>query len=389
MCVTNRADGRELVACCAADVKGPVFWLPSDVVPSARVRPDLDDVPAYRPGRPVPRDARVGTTFTCSSNENPFTPLPSVLAAIAEAAGSVNRYPDMACSALTARLADRLDVPPEHVVLGPGSVGVLQALLAAVAAEGDEVVYAWRSFEAYPIVTRVAGATPVAVAVSPDGRHDVEALAAAVTGRTRLVLVCSPNNPTGPALRVDELDRLLDDVPDDVLVVVDEAYVEFVRDPRAADGLAAYRERGNVAVLRTFSKAYGLAGLRVGYGVAHEPVATALRKTSIPFGVSSLAQAAALASLDVTDELAARVDAIVLERDRVAAALAAQGWELPDAQGNFVWFGLGDRAQAMADACANAGLAVRTFSGEGVRVTIGEPAANDLLIEVAASFVGQ
>jgi len=271
-------------------------------------------------------------------------------------------------------------------VLGPGSVGVLQALVAAVAAPGAEVVYPWRSFEAYPIVTRVAGAAPVPVPVLADGRHDVDAMASAVTDRTRLVLVCTPNNPTGPVVRAAELDRLLEAVPGDVLVVVDEAYVEFVRHGDAADGLAAYRTHENVTVLRTFSKAYGLAGLRVGYGVAHEPVATAVRKASVPFGVSSLAQAAALASLEHCDELDDRVSAVVAERDRVTAALAGQGWALPDAQGNFVWFPLGERAQPMADACAQAGLAVRCFAGEGVRATVGETAANDLLLEVAASF---
>jgi histidinol-phosphate aminotransferase len=312
--------------------------------------------------------------------------LPSVVTAIAEAAGAVNRYPDMACAELTAALAGRLDVPPEHLVLGAGSVAVLQSMVAAVAGPGDEVLYAWRSFEAYPIVTRVAGATPVAVPVLTDGRHDVDAMASALTDRTRLVLVCTPNNPTGPVLTDAELDRLLDAVPDDVLVAVDEAYLEFVTRHDAADGLAAYRARENVAVLRTFSKAYGLAGLRVGFGIARQPVAEAVRKTSIPFGVSSLAQVAALASLEQSDELADRVDAVVDERHRVMAALAGQGWSLPDAQGNFAWFGVGERAQAMADACAEVGLAVRAFGGEGVRATIGESAANDLLIEVAASF---
>lgn len=355
-----------------------------DAVADARVRRDLDAVPAYRPGR---RIAGPGVaSFRCASNETPQAPLPGVLAAIATAAGSVNRYPDMAAGELTATLAQTLRVPAGHVVLGPGSVGVLQAMLAAVAAPGDEVVYAWRSFEAYPIVTRVAGASPVQVPVLGDGRHDVDAMAAAVTERTRMVIVCSPNNPTGPVVTAVELDRLLDAVPDDVLVVVDEAYVEFVRADDPADGLARYRSHPNVAVLRTFSKAYGLAGLRVGYAVAHEPVATAVRKTSIPFGVSSLAQAAALESLRHSDELATRVAAVVAERERVVATLTAAGWELPDPQGNFVWFGLGERSQAMGEACARAGLAVRVFPGEGVRVTIAEPAANDLLLGVAAAL---
>ena len=304
----------------------------------------------------------------------------------ASAAESLNRYPDMATTRLVGALAQRLDVPADHVVTGPGSVGVLQALVAAVAGPGDEVLFAWRSFEAYPIITRVAGATPVAVPLTHDHRHDVAAMARAVTERTRLVLVCSPNNPTGTVVSAAELDRLLQAVPDDVVVAVDEAYVELVRDPAAADGLAAYRERTNVAVLRTFSKAYGLAGLRVGYAVAPEPVATAVRRTSLPFGVSSVAEAAALASLEHEPELFARVEALVAERARVQRALAAQGWDVPATQANFVWLDVGERAEELAQASAAAGLVVRAFPGEGVRVTVAEPEANDLLLEVTATF---
>ena len=175
---------------------------------------------------------------------------------------------------------------------------MLGQLIQATCDPGDEVVYAWRSFEAYPIVVAIAGATSVQVPLDADARHDLEAMRAAITERTRLVLVCTPNNPTGPVVHQDELDAFLDRVPSDVLVVIDEAYLEFVTDPEAPDALATYRQRPNVAVLRTFSKAYGLAGLRVGYAVAHEPVAQALRKTAVPFGVSDIAQQAAIASLD-------------------------------------------------------------------------------------------
>ena len=349
-----------------------------------RVRADLDDIPAYRPGR---RAGGSGPSYKLSSNENPYPPLPSVLDAVAQAALDVNRYPDMAATDLVDAIAAHVRVPAEHVAPGPGSVGVLQQMVAALAGPGDEVLFAWRSFEAYPIVTKVAGATPVAVGLTPDGRHDVDAMAAHVTDRTRAVLVCSPNNPTGPVVTAAELDRLLALVPEDVLVVVDEAYVEFTQNPEAADGLDAYRRYPNVAVLRTFSKAYGLAGLRVGYGIVAEPVATAVRKTAVPFGVSSVAQAAAVTSLGLAPELLARVDALAAERDRIVAALASQGWVLPDAQANFVWFPLGPRSSAFAEACAAAGLAVRTFEGEGVRVTVGEPQANDALLSVAASFV--
>jgi histidinol-phosphate aminotransferase len=201
-----------------------------------------------------------------------------------------------------------------------------------------------------------------------------------------VVLVCSPNNPTGPAVHADELETLLDRVPSDVLVVLDEAYVEFVRDPRVPDALAIQRARPNVAVLRTFSKAYGLAGLRVGFAVASPPVAEALRKTAVPFGVSGVAQQAAVASLAASDELAERVDALVAERARVVTELAAQGWELPDTQANFVWFGVGDATPGLTAAFDEAGLVVRPYGTDGIRVTIGEVAANNRLLQVAAAF---
>ena len=357
------------------------------VVAGPRMRPDLQGVPVYRPGRPSGETEQLSAL---ASNENPYPPLPSVVDAIRGAAEQAHRYPEMTSATLGHAVADHLDVPVDDVVLGPGSVGVLQALVTAMTGPGDEVVFAWRSFEAYPIVTRVAGATPVSVPLTSDGRHDVAGLAAAVTPRSRLLLVCSPNNPTGPVLMGDELAWLLDRVPDDLLVVIDEAYVEFVRDPAAADGLAAYRRRGNVAVLRTFSKAYGLAGLRVGYGIAHDPVATALRTTSLPFGVSAPAQAAAMASLRHADELEQRVDTVVAERERVVAALAGVGWQVPESQANFVWLEAGVATAELAAAFRQAGLAVRAFEGDGddsgVRLTIGTPHDNNRALGVATTW---
>jgi len=349
------------------------------------LRDALSKVPAYKPGKPAtPREG--ATAYKISSNENPYPPLPSVLKVVQDAATQMNRYPDMAVSALSQALAERLDVPVEHLATGTGSVGVLGQIIQATCDPGDEVVYAWRSFEAYPIVVAIAGATSVQVPLDADSRHDLEAMLAAITERTRLVLVCTPNNPTGPVVHQDELDAFLDRVPSDVLVVLDEAYLEFVSDPEAPDGLATYRQRPNVAVLRTFSKAYGLAGLRVGYAVAHEPVAQALRKTAVPFGVSDIAQQAAIASLDAYDELQVRVDALVAERERVVAALRGQGWPVPQTEANFVWLPLGDHTLDFAAAADEAGLVVRPFAGEGARCTVAEPAASDLLVEVAGRF---
>ena len=353
---------------------------------TVRLREALAAVPAYKPGQPAA--AREGlTAYKISSNENPYPPLPSVLKVVGDAALQMNRYPDMAVTELTRALAQRLGVPPEHIATGTGSVGVLGQLIAATCDPGDEVIYAWRSFEAYPIVVAVAGAVSVQVPLDADAGHDFAAMAAAITPRTRLILICSPNNPTGPVVHQGDLDEFLDTVPGDILVVIDEAYVEFVTDDQAPDSLATYAVRPNVAILRTFSKAYGLAGLRVGYAVAHEPVAEALRKTAVPFGVSTIAQQAAIASLDAFDELQERVDALVLERGRVLTGLRHQGWHVPETQANFVWLPLGADAEAFAAAADKAGLVVRPFPGEGVRCTIAETEANDRLLRVARAFL--
>ena len=355
---------------------------------SPRLRSALQSLPAYKPGRPAaPRGG--GRAYKLSSNENPYPPLPSVVEAVAREASTFNRYPDLFAAGLVAAIGDRFGVAPEQVATGTGSVGVLQQALQVSVERGDEVVYAWRSFEAYPIVARIAGATPVEVPLAGDERHDLDAMAGAITDRTRLAIVCSPNNPTGTAVHRAELERFLDRVPPTVLVVLDEAYREFVRDPEVPDGLEIARERPNVAVLRTFSKAYGLAGLRVGFAVAAPPVAEALRKTAVPFGVSGLAQTAAIASLQAEDELLERVEALVKERSRVHDELRAQGWPLPASEANFVWLRLGERAAGFAAACEEAGVVVRPFPGEGARVTVGEPEANDLVLSVAERFAGQ
>lgn len=348
-----------------------------------RFRGILDELPAYRPGKAVV--APDGRSFKLSSNESPYDPLPSVVEAVAAAAREIHRYPDPACARLTEALAERYGVPQEHVALGAGSVTVAQQLLETVGEPGAEVVYAWRSFEAYPLLADLAGVTSVRVPLAGE-THDLEAMAAAITPRTRLVFVCNPNNPTGTVNRTDELVAFLDTVPQDVLVVLDEAYHEYVRDAGVPDGLRLYADRPNVAVLRTFSKAYGLAGLRVGYLIGHPPVAEAVRKTMVPFAVNALAQAAAIASLAAEEQLLERVEAVVKERTRVRDGLLAQGWAVPPTEANFVWLRLGERTLAFAERCAADGVAVRPFAGEGARVSIGSPEANDALLSAAADF---
>ncbi|MCF6469300.1 histidinol-phosphate transaminase [Nonomuraea sp. MG754425] len=348
-----------------------------------RFRQILDTMAAYKPGKAVV--APDGRSYKLSSNESPYDPLPSVVEAIAEGARQIHRYPDAGSVKLTEAIAERFGVPAGHIALGAGSVTVAQQLFETIGDPGAEVVYAWRSFEAYPLLADLAGVTSVQVPLAGED-HDLDAMAEAINDRTRMVFVCNPNNPTGTAIRRAELETFLDRVPDDVLVVLDEAYREYVRDEDVPDGLTLYRDRPNVAVLRTFSKAYGLAGLRVGYVIAAEPVATAVRKTTVPFAVNHLAQVAAIASLEAQDELLERVEHVVKERTRVREALISQGWTVPPTEANFVWLRLGERTPAFAAACAVEGVAVRPFGVEGVRVTIGSPEDNDAFLAAAQAF---
>jgi histidinol-phosphate aminotransferase len=352
---------------------------------SPQPRAAVSQIPPYVAGKPpVPRPDL--TTYKLSSNENPYPPLPGVVEAACGAVQTMNRYPDMGNTALYDALSAKLGVPTDHLALATGSVALIYQLVQAFCDPDDEVVFAWRSFEAYPIAVTAAAARMVRVPVLADGRHDLDAMAAAITERTKVVLVCTPNNPTGPAVTQAELDAFLAKVPSHVLVVVDEAYVEFVRMGDAVDGVATVLAHDNVVSTRTFSKAYGLAGFRVGYAVGPTSVATALRAVSLPFGISSVAQAAALASLRAESELLARVEALVAERDRVVQGLAGAGLTVPDAQGNFVWFAAGDRTTELATAADELGIVVRPFAGDGARISIGEPEANDRIVELARCF---
>ena len=350
-----------------------------------RIRPEIEALPTYKAGKKA--DATPGVVaYKLSSNENPDGPLPSVLAAIVDAAAQVNRYPDPFATELTAAIAAKFDLDPAHIGTGTGSVGVLQQIVQSVAGVDDEVMYAWRSFEAYPIVTKIAGATCVEVPLNERGEHDLDAMADAITQKTRVIFICTPNNPTGPIVRQADIDKFLARVPSDVLVVIDEAYIEFNRDADAVNGLATYRAHSNVGVLRTFSKAYGLAGLRVGYFVGPEAVAEAVRKTAVPFGVSSIAQAAAVASLNADEELFNKVAELVDRREWLERELRALGFTLETSQANFVWLPLGERTEEVAALCFANALAVRPFPGEGLRVSIGEQEALERFLTLVAPF---
>lgn len=346
---------------------------------TARLRPAMAALPAYVPGRKVPG------AIVLASNESPYGLLPSVSAVLAQQAAGVSRYPDMTATRLIEAIAAHHGVEPGRVAVGAGSVEVCGQLASATVETGDEVVFGWRAFEAYPIITAVAGGTAVRVPLH-DHVHDVDAMAAAVTDRTRLIFLCNPNNPTGTAVGRDELLRLADAIPGEVLLVVDEAYREYVDPDAVPDAFALLGDRANVVITRTFSKAFALAGLRVGYCLAHPDVAAAVRKCQVPFSVSGLAQEAAIAALGDLEEVGRRAKITVAERERVRAELLGLAYDVPPSQANFVWLPLGEESAAFATHCLDGGVVVRPFAGEGVRVTIGTDAENDTFLSVARAF---
>jgi histidinol-phosphate aminotransferase len=347
-------------------------------------RPDLAALPPYVPGRSpadLARELGIPAAIKLASNEVPYGPLPGVTEAISTAMTEVNRYPDAAVIALRDALAERYEVAPDRIVTGCGSVGLLDLLCKSTCQPGDEIVYSWRSFEAYPLVVLGAGARSVQVPNKPGHGHDLDAMLAAITPATRLVLVCNPNNPTGTALHRAELTRFLDAVSDDVLVVLDEAYREFITDEEVPDGLVEFGDRPNVVVLRTMSKAWGLAGLRCGWLVASPEVANTLRTVLTPFATNMLAQAAAIAALHAADEMRRRVDLVLAERDRLLPQLRALVPDMPASQANFFWLPVADPV-GFGKQCESHGVIVRPFP-EGVRVTIGTPEENDAFLAAA------
>ncbi|MDY7340963.1 histidinol-phosphate transaminase [Corynebacterium amycolatum] len=352
-----------------------------------KTRADLEQVPAYVPGKTVPGALKI------ASNEMTQPPLPSVMEAISQTISdpttSPNRYPDMGAVDLRIKLGEHLRLPMEQVAVGCGSSALCLQLVQATCADGDEVVFPWRSFEAYPILARVAGATPVPVPLDAQGRNDLSAMAAAITDRTRLVFVCNPNNPTGTTVTREAFAEFMAQVPGDVVVALDEAYIELVDEathaatPLAHELLDTYP---NLVGLRTFSKVYGLAGLRVGYMFGPEKLVEAVNKVAIPFSVNTLAQIAALTSLDAQEELTARIAEVRAQRVAVTEAInAATGREtvLPNSQANFIWIGedriadlslLDDVSVAtttdLGDFLAQRNILIRCFAGEGARITI-------------------
>lgn len=347
--------------------------------PRVRLRPDIEVLEPYRQGKPAATDA-----FKLSSNENPFDPLPAVIEAIASS--SINRYPDGAATELRQRLAERYGVSANEIQVGAGSVSVLAQLISAASGPGDEVIYSWRSFEAYPGLVTVAGATSIRIPNTSDHRHDLTAMAAAVSDRTRAILVCSPNNPTSTIVTHAEFEVFMASVPNTVLVLLDEAYIEFVSTAEAVRGIPLLSTYPNLVVLRTFSKAYGLAGLRIGYAVGPEYVMDAARAAAIPLSVIEPAQRAAIASLQHEDQLLERVARIAVLRDEVWQSLVEQGWDTPRPHGNFVWLPTGDVTDRAHAIFASHGIIARAL-GEGLRITIGEVDSVDKLLTAAAEVI--
>lgn len=342
-----------------------------------RIRESIDRLPAYRPGKPAAADA-----FKLSSNENPFPPLQSVVDAVTETAHSMNLYPVPDARPLRDALGRLYQVDAERIVITHGSVMGLQQLISAVAGPGDEVVYAWRSFEAYPLLTQLAGAASVQVPLRDDAGHDLDAMADAITDSTKVVIVCSPNNPTGTIVTQAEFDAFVARVPEQVLILLDEAYIEFVQQP-TVDGIAAQAEHENVIALRTFSKAYGLAGLRVGYALGDPRILQAAFNAVAPFAVDQIAQHAAIASLDAAGEVFARVESLADQVHTVRKELTARGVAVPEAHGNFIWVATenieAERVQAVLEKHRIVG---RVFP-EGVRISVGVPEAKQHIINAA------
>ncbi|MGA9597444.1 MAG: histidinol-phosphate transaminase [Acidimicrobiia bacterium] len=338
-------------------------------------RGDLDRIPVYKPGKPIDEVSRaLGITdiVKLASNEWPLSPFPSVIEAIAAVVHDLNRYPENSVYYLVEALARHLDVPADHLWMGAGSTELLLALSLAVGGPGTSFVFADPSFVMYPIAAAISGASPIVVPATSGLGHDLDAMLGAVRSDTTLVLVCNPNNPTATYLSDPDVTAFVEAVPDRALVVVDEAYFEFVTADDYASCIPLALQRDNVVVTRTFSKVYGLAGLRVGYAVGRPDTLNRLRRAQVPFSVSSVAQAAALAALSSRDELRRRVADNAMAREQLEKGLADRGLDYVPSQTNFVLLRPATDAAAMGDALLRQGVIVRPM-GQYLRVTVGTP----------------
>jgi histidinol-phosphate aminotransferase len=344
------------------------------------------DLPAYRSGKTPADIARAGVPEALArlaSNESPFGPLPGVLDVIERELTTINRYPEVRGGTLRARLANWLDVGPEWVAIGPGSAGLLWQTAQVFLDEADQIIVPWPSFEAYPIVSGLMGAELVTVPLRSE-TADVDSLIRAITARTKLLVIAEPNNPTGTAVGMSSIERLAEATRGRCMLVVDEAYLEFAPESDIHRSVRLVREFDHVVVLRTFSKAHGLAGLRVGYAVAQPRAIDLIDRVAPPFSVSSIAQRAAIASLDSIEEVRTRVASTVRERDRVIEALRSHGIHVPPSSTNFVWVPGGEEIAGWSRELEAHGVIARPIAGAGIRITVGEPDENQRVIEALA-----
>lgn len=347
--------------------------------PTVRPRAVVAELPRYSRAAGLSQ-----VRWRASSNESTVPPSPRVQQALIETAAQAHLYPSLQGDLLVADLSARLQVSPEQIVVGGGSLALLQHTLAAYTGAGTEVVHAWRSYEAYPILIGVVGAAAVPVALDATHTHDVDAMLAVITGATRAIIVCNPNNPTGTELPRSEIERLVTSVPPNVLVLLDEAYQEFATTD--VDGLSLVSQYPNVVIFRTFSKAYGLAGLRAGYMIAHPDITDNVRAAAPPFGLSLLAEAGARAAWADTTHTNHIVDVVREGREYLRREAAKRGFDTPVSGANFVWFPVGSRADELQEACVAQGVSVRAFDGEGVRVTVGDRDAEDAVLAAIDSL---
>lgn len=354
-------------------------------------RKELDPIQPYQPGKRASdfkAELELERIIKLSSNETPFAPTKLAIAAMRQAVGRVNRYPDGSCRTLRGGLARFLEVDEKNVFVGSGSNELLRLIAQTILSPGDEVVMAKPSFVVYPIVTQMFGAKAVEVPLTRDWRIDLAAVAGAVTRKTKIVFLANPNNPTGTIYTRDEFDAFVRKMPERVLVVLDEAYFEFVDSPEYPNGLGYFSGGGNIVVLRTFSKIYGLAGLRVGYGVATEELITGVDKVREPFNVNSVAQIAAYASLKSRQEVEFRKHLNLEARGRVCHALDDLGVEYAPTQGNFVFVKVND-GRKVFDALLAEGVIVRAFGDAPfVRITFGSAEENEILVAALEAVFG-
>ncbi|GAA2291934.1 histidinol-phosphate transaminase [Streptomyces hawaiiensis] len=326
----------------------------------------------------------LGDAHRLSLNELPDVPLAGLYQMLQQSLREANRYPDPFSHELARSIADTYSTSELDVVVGPGSAALLQHVIQWAAPHRGEVVYAWPSFDAYPLVVHSAGARPVEVPLK-DYKHDLPRMLDSITGDTRALILCNPNNPTGTTVGTAEMLAFLREIPDHVLVVLDEAYREFAGS-RTPDGSELYRDLPNMVVLRSFSKSYGLAGLRIGFALAHRDMARTLRDRLLPFSVSTVAEAAAKAALDHRTEILRHTARVIAERERMTRELRDQHWAVVPSEANFLWLPTGSRSGEFAAAAAENGIMVRSWKDQGVRVTVGDIKSNDAFLEFAERF---